>query len=111
MEVPPSNVTVVRTAGDLQRATLTGALDIEIRTHLDLRTLAPADNPELQGAGEAAQASALLYVASTLRSIRVRIQAFRAICRFFLLRVGRLDPCGDRRHHLYSDHIQKALIL
>ena len=41
----PANITIVQTAMELQQACLTGAVDIEIRAHLDLRGLVRPLNP------------------------------------------------------------------
>ena len=74
----PANITVVRTAEELQQATLTGAVDIEIWAHLDLRGLRRTSNPEIDlhtAAIGSRSASALLYGEPTLRSIRVRRDA------------------------------------
>ena len=70
----PANITIVRTAQDLQRATATGAVDIEIRAHLDLRSLSRTLNPAIPGSEtfQNPKRNALLYAQSPLRSIRVR---------------------------------------
>lgn len=71
--IPAANVTVVRTAAELQRAALDGARDIEIRAHLDLRSLKLAANPAIHGQETAVNRKrlALLYASPPLRSIRV----------------------------------------
>lgn len=71
--VAPRNITEVYTAEELQRATLRGALDVEIRTHLDLRAMRPAHNPEMPTDGGSDGAASLLFSTSPLRSIRVRL--------------------------------------
>eukprot|EP00892_Ulva_mutabilis_P000954 jgi/Ulvmu1/1085/UM106_0001.1 len=68
----PPNITVVRTAAELQQASLSGAMDIEIRTHIDMRSLELALNPMIQGAESLTNPRrlALLYASLPLRSIR-----------------------------------------
>ena len=68
-----ANVTIVLSAQDLQRATATGAVDIEIRAHLDLRGLWRRLNPAIPGheTWQNPKRNALLYAQSPLRSIRV----------------------------------------
>ena len=70
----PANITIVRLVLDLQRATATGAVDIEIRAHLDLRGLSRTLNPAIPGPEtfQNPKRNALLYAQSPLRSIRVR---------------------------------------
>ena len=77
LEIPAANITVVRTAGELQRAALAGAQDIEIRAHLDLRSLELAANPLFDGIETAINRKrlALLYASPPLRSIRVCMSA------------------------------------
>lgn len=83
-----ANITVVQTAIELQQACLTGAVDIEIRAHLDLRGLIRPPNPGVAGAGKYDFGTrALLYSSSPLRSIRVRpgirtclVQLLAVIC-------------------------------
>lgn len=69
----PANVTVVTTPKDLQRALLDGAVDVEIRAHLDMRSLSLAANPKIQGVETQINRKklALLYSYNPLRSIRV----------------------------------------
>lgn len=71
---PPANITVVRTARELQEASLRGALDIEIRAHLDLRTLDLAQDPSglFSGTVQEFGRRSLLYADLSMRSIRVR---------------------------------------
>ena len=72
--VGPANITVVTTPGELQAASLAGAQDIEIRSHLDLRSLKLAKNPAITGneTENNPKRLALLYASPPLRSIRVR---------------------------------------
>ena len=77
--IPPANVAVVTTAAELQRVNLAGALDIEIRSHLDLRNLSRVENPGLLPGEETARnikSIALLYSSpqAPARSIRVRMR-------------------------------------
>lgn len=75
---PPDNITSVHTPEELQRALSAGVLaqDIEIRAHLDLRTLPLQHNPYLWGgndrAGKPATSSHIAYLSAPTRSIRVR---------------------------------------
>eukprot|EP00892_Ulva_mutabilis_P004144 jgi/Ulvmu1/2100/UM125_0004.1 len=68
----PANVTVVRTAEELQQATLVGATDIEVREHLDLTSLRIAMDPtgDFSGDVRAYGRSSLLYSYGSMRSIR-----------------------------------------
>eukprot|EP00892_Ulva_mutabilis_P000965 jgi/Ulvmu1/1086/UM106_0002.1 len=68
----PADVTVVRTAQELQQATLSGAVDIEIREHLSLLNLTRPPNPAQPGQEtfQNRKHLALLYASSPLRSIR-----------------------------------------
>eukprot|EP00892_Ulva_mutabilis_P004151 jgi/Ulvmu1/2107/UM125_0011.1 len=68
----PANVTVVRTAGQLQRTMLRGAVDIEIREHLNLRNLTRPPNPAMPGQDtfQNRKHLALMYASSPQRSIR-----------------------------------------
>lgn len=62
-------IAAVYTAKQLQEAFHRGIMDIEIRSHLDLRTLPPKDNPiTSRDAGE----RAIGWVGRDTRSIRVR---------------------------------------
>lgn len=62
---------VVETADELQKAANETAQDIEIRAHLDLRTLVHMTNPAV--AVESYKENvALLYVWKHMRSMRVR---------------------------------------
>lgn len=70
--IAPREVAVVYTAEELQGATLSGALDVEIRAHLDLRAVRPARSPEMPAAEASGMAAALLHTTSPFRSIRVR---------------------------------------
>eukprot|EP00892_Ulva_mutabilis_P004162 jgi/Ulvmu1/2117/UM127_0002.1 len=65
-------ITVVRTAAQLQQASVSGAMDIEIRAHIDMRSLTLAPNPQIQGEATAnnPRRLALLYAPRSLRSIR-----------------------------------------
>lgn len=65
-----ANITVVRTAEELQAATLRGATDIEIRSHVDLRSLSKGPNPAVHEL-KSGRYLALLYASTPLRSIRV----------------------------------------
>eukprot|EP00892_Ulva_mutabilis_P000987 jgi/Ulvmu1/1088/UM106_0004.1 len=69
---PSANVTVVRTAQELQEATLSGAVDIEIAQHLNLGTLTRPPNPAMPGREtfQNRKHLALLYASQPLRSIR-----------------------------------------
>ena len=80
---PPANVTIVRTAEELQQATLRGAIDIEIRDHIDLSTLNLAFDPtgEFKGTVRMYGKSSLLYSYSPMRSIRVRPLSHCDTCR------------------------------
>lgn len=80
--IPVANVTVVRSAEELQEAALVGARDIEIRSHLDLRRLRLAVNPEISGPDNRRfnKRLALLYGTSQARSIRVRRRRPSARC-------------------------------
>lgn len=76
---PSAPITAVYTPNELQQALSAGVLaqDIEIRAHLDLRTLRLAENPYLWGrgndrAGKAATSSHIAYISAPTRSIRVR---------------------------------------
>lgn len=74
----PANITVVNTAPELQQAMLNDAVDIEIRSHLDMRLLKRLNNPAIVGPTEddASKKLALLYASTPLRSIRVCPYAF-----------------------------------
>lgn len=77
--VPRANITVVRSAAELQAAAEAKAQDIEIRAHLDLRKLRRLQNPLVTSA--VAGSYALLYADPPLRSIRVRSPIHRACMR------------------------------
>eukprot|EP00892_Ulva_mutabilis_P010359 jgi/Ulvmu1/7696/UM038_0128.1 len=69
------NITVVRTPTELQHASLSGAQDIEVREHLDLRSLARQINPVRQASAveilsETLLNFTLLYSDARTRSIR-----------------------------------------
>lgn len=71
----PGNITVVRTAEDLNEAAVRGAQDIEIQEHIDLRRLQPVSDPATQANADASDVvypPALLDAVAGLRSIRVR---------------------------------------
>ena len=70
----PANITVVTSAKQLQQAALAQAEDIEIRAHLDLRTLHRVVNPDIRGMEALSNSKrlALLYGTRQLRSVRVR---------------------------------------
>ena len=74
VSISPANITFVSTAEEFQLACLTGAVDIEITAHLDLRELVRAVNPAIPGQESLGnpQKLALLYASKPLRSIRVR---------------------------------------
>ena len=76
--IPPANITIVTTAEELQEASLAGAQDIEIRRHIDLRTLTTVPNPSIGGVEAVTNPKrlALLYASPPLRSIRVRPRAY-----------------------------------
>lgn len=69
----PANITVVNTPQELQRALGNGAVDVEIRSHMDMRSLSLAANPLIRGVETAVNPKrlALLYSGNPLRSIRV----------------------------------------
>ena len=69
--VLPTDIQVVHTAEDLQSA-VSSARNIEIRAHLDLRTLSRVANPQvLDAEGIRDRDVALLYAYPPLKSIRV----------------------------------------
>ena len=72
----PANVTVVRTADELQQAARDLARDIEIQAHLDLRGLVREVSQDLSAVLELpTDAVALLNARMGMRSIRVRTVA------------------------------------
>ena len=83
--MPPAQVRVVTTAAELQAASVEGAQDIEIRTHLDLSSLKRLDNPALSAIpeDEISGPQALLYTHGIMRSMRVRALTWhlRVSCR------------------------------
>ena len=93
LEIPAANITVVRTAAELQRAALAGVQDIEIRAHLDLRSLKRDANPAMRDENSLhSNRLALLYASPPLRSIRVCPPAASAISLLsFEVRLAR--PC------------------
>ena len=95
--IPAASITVVRTAAQLQRAALAGAQDIEIRAHLDLRSLERAANPLIEGVETAVNPKrlALLYASPPLRSIRVCIRPRAA-----LLLLSTRSPLMSAHHEL-----------
>ena len=99
--VAPADVTIVRGPNELQQAVLSGAVDIEIRDHLDLRSVPREMNPAVQDSGDAhyRKRFALLYAGHPLRSIRVRL------CRATLRRL-RLCSAALRRGYLCSAALQ-----
>lgn len=70
----PPNITIVNTPLELRKALKNGAVDIEIRSHMDMRSLKLDSNPMIQGVETAINRKklALLYAQQPLRSIRVR---------------------------------------
>lgn len=72
-KVRDAHAVPVRTAQQLQDQVAGGARDIEIRSHLDLRTLSMLANPASNGRGgeQHSQRRALLYADAPLRTIRV----------------------------------------
>ena len=70
---PTPNPTVVRSAEELQAATLAGAVNIEIHDHIDLRGLSLAVNPDISGPDihTFIKRLALMYATAHTRSIRV----------------------------------------
>eukprot|EP00892_Ulva_mutabilis_P008123 jgi/Ulvmu1/5683/UM024_0030.1 len=72
VRVLPAETTVVRTAEDLQTALQADApaRDIDIRSHLDLRTLKLAQNPYLDRWKTGSGRSHVAYLSATTRSIR-----------------------------------------
>ena len=83
--VPPAQVRVVTTAAELQAASVAGAQDIEIRTHLDLSGLKRFVNPALSAIPkeDIIRPQALLYTYGNMRSMRVRARRwhFLVSCR------------------------------
>lgn len=70
----PAPVVAVETAAELVLAAAATAQDIEIRSHLDLRSLERQDNPEFRGQPTdlVPHRHALLYARKGMRSMRVR---------------------------------------
>lgn len=92
LQLKPARVTVVRTATELQEAAADGAVDIEIRRHLDFRELRAGPNPLLadaafsfygigDGGGDVTVGGFrdrfLVFALPPTRSIRVRLLAVR----------------------------------
>jgi len=73
-EGAPANITIVHTPKQLQNAIKQGAVDVEIRSHLDLRELELGFNPVINGleTQNNRKRLAVLYSGPPLRSIRVR---------------------------------------
>lgn len=96
--VPAASITVVRTAAELQAAATATAPDIEVQAHLDLRSLARLDNPDIPGGStpEELTALALLYKRAAMRSMRVRRAdpLYAHACHL---------PCKDLEKHLHKD--------
>ena len=71
--IQPANITVVTTPAELVKATLDGAVDIVISSHLDLRGLSVLPNPGITVAESPGKPTrlALMYADLPLRSIRV----------------------------------------
>ena len=115
--IPPANITIVTTAEELQEATIAGAQDIEIRSHLDLRTLKRVPTPLIDGpeTHDNRKRLALLYASPPLRSIRVRPRADREGFHTALkTAAGSHDQCNGRgaltgRSVLHSDHLCHTL--
>ena len=75
LAVAPADILEVNTAQELQDAVFAGISDIEIRAHMDLRSLARVENPAIEGRETESNPKrlGLLYASGTLRSIRVCI--------------------------------------
>lgn len=104
----PPNITVVNTADELQRALLSAAVDIEIRSHLDLRPIALAPNPMIQGLETANNRKriALLYATPPLRSIRVRVTPLTSRMRRIRVRLaGCQSHCTAADGHLKPEDL------
>lgn len=77
-DLPIGTVTAVTTAEGLQNAFAASARDVEIRSHLDMRSLARLSNPDIHPAiaehnnGVSAKL-AMLYARPPMRSMRVRL--------------------------------------
>ena len=86
MQLFPADVAVVHTPSELQAAITNGRRDIEIRSHLDLRSLPLQQNPidairSQSNIRLAGTFSALAYLTWPTRSIRVRHRCRRAYTR------------------------------